>query len=117
MPVDTEALNERLSQVNRYIAMHAGGVEVERTTGDGHVVVRFTGMCTGCLYREATMATTVRPALLQINGVTGVEAIGARVSAQAAARLTQAHAGLPLGLPRWVDAPADPDRYLTTGLT
>jgi Fe-S cluster biogenesis protein NfuA len=107
MPIETEALHERVTQLNRYIAMHAGGIEVERTTVDGQVVVRFTGMCTGCLYREATMATTIRPELLQIDGVTGVEAVGARVSAQAAARLAQAHSGLSLGLPRPPGPPAD----------
>lgn len=112
--IDTEALDERLARLNQYIATHAGGIAVERTTADGRVLVRFTGMCTGCLYREATMAATVRPALLEIDGVTGVETAGPRVSAQAAERLALAHSGVSLGLPRWIGT--SPDRPAARGI-
>jgi Fe-S cluster biogenesis protein NfuA len=113
MTIDRDALAERVDQLNRYIAMHAGGLEVEHAGSAGDVVVRFTGMCTGCLYREATMAATVRPALLEIEGVSSVEAAGGRVSAQAAQRLAHAHSGPKQMLPAWA-VPTDLPRTKRT---
>lgn len=106
MTVDREALAQRVDLLNRYIGMHAGGLEVEHASAAGDVVVKFTGMCTGCLYREATMAATVRPALLEVEGVSSVQAMGGRVSAQAASRLARAHANAPTKLPAWAELPA-----------
>jgi Fe-S cluster biogenesis protein NfuA len=105
MTIDQAALDARLEQLNAYIAMHAGGVEVEHASASGDVLVRFTGMCTGCLYREATMAATVRPALLEIDGVSSVQAAGGRVSAAASARLARAHSTSSSAM-AWNRAPA-----------
>ena len=54
--------------------------------------LRFTGMCTGCHLRPLTTASTIRPALLSLDGVTAVEIEGSRISAEAEARLAAAFA-------------------------
>lgn len=83
------AIEQRVRDVSQLLTMHAGGVELEHVDDDGRVRVRFTGMCTGCLYRPVTMAATVRPALLEIDGVSAVEAAGSRVSEEAERRLAE----------------------------
>ncbi len=83
------ALEHRVELVSRFLRGHAGGIELDHAGDDGEVRVTFTGMCTGCLFRPVTMATTIRPALLQIEGVKRVEATGARVSAEAEQRMEQ----------------------------
>lgn len=77
----------RVAELSHRITAHAGGLELAGVTANGAVTVRFTGLCTGCTYRPLTMAGTVRPALLQIEGVTSVEATGSRISTEAEARL------------------------------
>jgi Fe-S cluster biogenesis protein NfuA len=76
-----------VAELSHRITAHAGGLELDGVAPDGTVRVRFTGLCTGCPYRPLTMAGTVRPALLQVQGVTAVEAAGSRISAEAEARL------------------------------
>lgn len=83
------AIEQRVRDVSELLTMHAGGVELEDVDADGRVRVRFTGMCTGCLYRPVTMAATVRPALMEIDGVSAVEAAGSRVSEEAERRLAE----------------------------
>ena len=56
--------------------------------------LRFTGMCTGCHLRPLTTASTIRPALLELEGVEAVEIEGSRISAEAEARLAAALVGL-----------------------
>jgi Fe-S cluster biogenesis protein NfuA len=85
--VDREALDARIGQVSAAIGAHAGAIELLDVSEAGAVRVRFTGMCTGCLFRPLTMMGTVEPALLEVPGVTAVEAAGTRVSAEAAARM------------------------------
>jgi Fe-S cluster biogenesis protein NfuA len=80
-------VERRTRELSRLLTMHAGGVELDQFGDDGQVRVRFTGMCTGCPFRPVTMATTVRPALLALDGVTGVEAAGLRISEEAERRL------------------------------
>lgn len=84
-----QAIEQRVRDVSQLLTQHAGGVELDRVDDQGKVRVRFTGMCTGCLYRPVTMAATVRPALMEIDGVTAVEAAGSRVSAAAEERLAE----------------------------
>jgi Fe-S cluster biogenesis protein NfuA len=72
-----------------FLAQHAGGLTLEGVDDDGHVTVRYTGMCTGCLYRPVTMGATIRPYLLEVEGVTSVEAVGSRMNDQANARLQE----------------------------
>jgi hypothetical protein len=51
-------------------------------------------MCTGCPLRPVTTASTIRPALLELDGVTAVEIEGSRISAEAEARIAAAFAQL-----------------------
>jgi Fe-S cluster biogenesis protein NfuA len=92
---DRVALEERIREVARFIHNHAGGLELTHATDKGEV--RFTGMCTGCPYRPVTMASTVRPALMEVEGVTSVHAIGSRISEQAEKRLVEDMAGYRIG--------------------
>ena len=80
---DHATIAERVSALSDLMTMHAGGLELETVDADGNVRVRFTGMCTGCLYRPVTMAATIRPALMELDGVTAVQAAGSRVSERA----------------------------------
>jgi len=87
----TGAVLARIDELRPALDAHAGGVElvaVER----GVVRLRFTGMCTGCPLRPVTTASTIRPALLELEGISAVEVEGARISAEAEARLAAAFA-------------------------
>lgn len=86
-------IEARVAELSARIAAHAGGLELDHVAADGTVTVRFTGMCTGCPYRPLTMAGTVRPALLAIDGVTRVEAVGSRISEEAERRLNDLGVG------------------------
>jgi Fe-S cluster biogenesis protein NfuA len=79
----TAALTARLRAVNHVMASHAGTLELVDVTHDGQATVRFGGLCTACPMKAMTLAATIRPALLDIDGVTRVEAIGVRVSPEA----------------------------------
>jgi Fe-S cluster biogenesis protein NfuA len=82
-------IERRVEQVSAVLYAHAGGIVLDRIGDDGKVHVAFTGACTGCPYRPVTMATTIRPGLLSIEGVTAVEAQGSRVSEEAERRLAE----------------------------
>lgn len=86
-PVDHAALEQRIDDVCRLMSAHAGAIELVEVSARGAVRVRFTGMCTGCMFRPLTMRGTVAPALSAIAGVTAVHADGARISEEAAERL------------------------------
>ena len=85
----TRAVQERLAELAPVLGAHAGGIDLVGVDG-GVVRLRFTGMCTGCHLRPLTTASTIRPALLALAGVTAVEVEGSRVSAEAEARLAAA---------------------------
>jgi Fe-S cluster biogenesis protein NfuA len=85
--IDHAALLARIDQVSAAIGAHAGAIELLAVNEAGTVRVRFTGMCTGCLFRPLTMIGTVEPALLGVPGVTAVEAAGTRISTEAATRM------------------------------
>ena len=76
---------QRLEALRPVLDAHAGGIELVAR-------LRFTGMCTGCHLRPVTTASTIRPALLELDGVTAVEIEGSRISAEAEARLAAAFA-------------------------
>jgi Fe-S cluster biogenesis protein NfuA len=92
-PGDIEERDARIAEhvemLSDFLGQHAGGVTLENVDEDGHVTVRYTGMCTGCLYRPVTMGATIRPFLLDVEGVTGVEAVGSRMNDKANAQLEE----------------------------
>lgn len=88
-PINGKALNMRVERVSEILKAHAGGVEVSRVEDDGELVLRFTGMCTGCPLRPVTLSGLVRPALLAVDGINSVSAEGVRISAEAEARLAR----------------------------
>ena len=85
------AIEARLEALRPVLDAHAGGVELLEVRG-GVVKLRFTGMCAGCHLRPLTTASTIRPALLELDEVSGVEIEGSRISAEAEARLAAAFA-------------------------
>jgi len=85
-------LATRLDELAAALGAHAGGIELVELTG-GVARVRYTGMCTGCPLRPVTTASTVRPALLAVDGVDELEVEGSRISAEAEARIVAAFAG------------------------
>jgi Fe-S cluster biogenesis protein NfuA len=91
--MDEQGVRRRVVEISRVLGAHAGGIELDGCEESGRVRVRFTGMCTGCLFRPVTLATTIRPALLEVDGVREVEAAGVRVSEHAQRRLAQVSVG------------------------
>jgi Fe-S cluster biogenesis protein NfuA len=85
----TAAVLSRLEELRPVLDAHAGGIELVEIDR-GVVRLRFTGMCTGCHLRPLTAASTIRPTLLALDGVTSVEIEGSRISAEAEARLATA---------------------------
>jgi Fe-S cluster biogenesis protein NfuA len=85
------AIEARLEALRPVLDAHAGGVELLEVRG-GVVRLRFTGMCAGCHLRPLTTASTIRPALLELDEVAAVEIEGSRISAEAEARLAAAFA-------------------------
>ena len=85
----TSAVLARLEELGPILGAHAGGVELVEAEG-GVVRIRYTGMCTGCPLRPLTTVSTVRPALLELDGIESVEIEGSRISAEAEARLAAA---------------------------
>jgi Fe-S cluster biogenesis protein NfuA len=82
-------LAEHVEMLSDFLGQHAGGLTLESIDPDGHVTVRYTGMCTGCLYRPVTMGATIRPFLLEVEGVTSVDAVGSRMNDKATARMQE----------------------------
>jgi Fe-S cluster biogenesis protein NfuA len=82
-------LEARIAEINALMRAHAGGIELLGVSEAGGVSLRFAGKCTGCELRPVTMAATVRPGLLAIEGVTCVTAAGARISEEAELRVAQ----------------------------
>ncbi|MGH2872120.1 MAG: NifU family protein [Solirubrobacteraceae bacterium] len=80
-------LERRVALVSRALAAHGGGIEIAGLDDRGTVRLRFTGLCAGCQLRPLTFAETVEPAIAALDGVTAVEADGARISEHALARL------------------------------
>jgi Fe-S cluster biogenesis protein NfuA len=85
--VDLDELRLQMRVVSHFLSAHGGSIEIESIGEDGVVHVRFEGLCTSCALRPLSLETLVRPALLEVAGVTGVEAAGLRISAKAGARL------------------------------
>ncbi len=80
-----DSLELAVAAAGRALRAHAGGLELVEVI-EGDVVVRFTGMCTGCAFKLMTMAATVEPLLMAIPGVRGVRALGGRADEEAMRR-------------------------------
>lgn len=92
-PIDVDAVGRQVALVSRAMAAHGGGLELADIDARGSVRLRFTGLCAGCRLRPLTFAETIEPAILSVEGVTGVKADGARISEEALARLRHYHGG------------------------
>ncbi|RKE38663.1 NifU-like protein [Paraburkholderia sp. BL23I1N1] len=88
--MNIHAIRSEIEHLDMLLHGHAGGLELVDADDSGTVVVRFTGMCTGCLLRPMTSAATVQPALLRLEGVTEVKIEGSRISDEAARRIARA---------------------------
>jgi Fe-S cluster biogenesis protein NfuA len=76
--------------VDRALRAHRGGAELVQCGEDGEIVLRLTGMCTGCVFWPATVAGTVQPLLEHcLERPVSVSIEGRRVSEAARARLMQ----------------------------
>jgi Fe-S cluster biogenesis protein NfuA len=85
-----DALSHGVACVDRALRAHRGGAELVERRADGEVVLRLTGMCTGCLFWPATLAGTIKPLLEHsVGGPVPVSIEGRRVSAAAMARLAR----------------------------
>jgi len=84
-----DAVAVRVGELGVVLGAHAGGIDLVEVA-NGVARVRYTGMCTGCMLRPLTTASTVRPALLELDGVESVEVEGSRISAEAEARIAAA---------------------------
>jgi len=85
-----DAVDRGVAAVDRALRAHRGGAELVSRGADGEVVLRLTGMCTGCLFWPATVAGTVKPLLEHSVGApVAVSIEGRRVSEAAMARLAK----------------------------
>jgi Fe-S cluster biogenesis protein NfuA len=85
-----DALHRGVTAVDRALRAHRGGAELVSRGSDGEVVLRLTGMCTGCVFWPATVAGTVKPLLEHSMGTpVSVSIEGRRVSEAAMARLAK----------------------------
>jgi Fe-S cluster biogenesis protein NfuA len=89
MTASADAVALRVEELGVVLSAHAGGIELVGVAR-GVARLRYTGMCTGCPLRPLTTVSTVRPALLEVEGVDAVEIEGSRISAEAEARLAAA---------------------------
>ena len=81
-------MHARVRTIGRRLESHAGGLALDALDG-GVATVRLTGLCTGCPYKALCATGTVRPGLLDVEGVKDVHLAGYRVSAEAQERLEQ----------------------------
>jgi Fe-S cluster biogenesis protein NfuA len=89
---DQEQLAGRARLVSHLLTAHGGGIELLPSTKDDVVRVRFTGLCTTCPLKPLTTASIIRPAFVDMDGVSSVEVEGCRISAEAERRLLDAYA-------------------------
>lgn len=84
-------LERALAELNSALRTHGGSVECVSVSGD-LIRLRMVGLCAGCLYRPLTLAATIRPFIAERLGMR-VEIDGARISAEAQARVERALIG------------------------
>ena len=90
---DRGALARRVASVNQFMSVHRGGLALVDVDDEGLVEVEYRGMCTGCTYRPICSETTVRPALLALEGVSSVAIRGGGVNTENRLRLARSLAG------------------------
>ena len=106
--VDEAEVRLAVEELNVMMSSHAGQIVLDEIDDAGVVHVHFEAFCQGCPWRPATFAATIRPRIMEVPGVTGVEAPGARVSAAAERRFVEMGYGLQAPRTRHLTM-ADPD--------
>lgn len=81
--IDSEALEQRIAILSKAMGWHLGSVELVDVSAQGVVTIRFLGACKACPLKPVTLTTTVERMLLDVEGVTGVEAVGVYISDEA----------------------------------
>jgi len=81
--VNRAELELRVQAVSKLLGWHLGSLELADVSEDGTVTVRFMGACMACPLKPVTMAATIRRALLGVEGVERVEAVGVNISPEA----------------------------------
>ncbi|HXL94826.1 MAG TPA: NifU family protein [Streptosporangiaceae bacterium] len=81
--VDTAELDRRVRAVSDLLGWHLGSIELADVSEDGTVTVQFMGACRACPLKPVTMAATIRRALMSVEGVERVEAVGVNISPEA----------------------------------
>lgn len=92
--VDEDGVRRAVDELNVMMTTHAGRIVLDEIAADGVVRVHFEAFCSGCPFRPATFAATIRPRLMEVRGVTAVEAPGARMSSAAEKRFVEMGFGL-----------------------
>ncbi len=85
--LDEAALLEALDGVRRRIRAHAGDIKVVSISGDGEVVLAFTGACIACPSQAMTIGTAVLPSVETVPGVRHISVQGMTVSPAAMQRI------------------------------
>jgi Fe-S cluster biogenesis protein NfuA len=87
--LDMEELKFSIGRISHLVAAHGGDIALVSADETGRVTVRFGGLCTACPLRPITLMGVIKPRLLEVEGVTAVEAVGVRISAEVEERLAQ----------------------------
>jgi Fe-S cluster biogenesis protein NfuA len=77
-----------VAELNRALRTHGGAVE-SLGFAEHTLRLRMTGLCAACLLKPITLQATIRPFVRERLGLE-VEMVGARISAEAQARLERA---------------------------
>ncbi len=84
---DSRTIVDALDEVRRRIRAHAGDVEVVAISGEGDVLLAFSGTCSSCPAQAMTLGAAVLPALERLPGVRTIVAQGMNVSPAAMKRI------------------------------
>lgn len=84
----TTEIADALTELNLALRTHGGSVELVGVDGDT-LRLRMIGLCSACLFKPVTTESTIRPFIAQRLGMR-VQILGARVSAEAQARMERA---------------------------
>jgi Fe-S cluster biogenesis protein NfuA len=86
----TAEIADAIVELNRALRTHGGSVQLVDVDGDT-LRLRMIGLCAACVFKPVTTEATIRPFVAQRLGMQ-VQVLGARVSAEAQARMERAFA-------------------------